>query len=270
MNYAHVLDLLQDVNAEGVTAGHGDLARSIEEASKAFETAAGGRQFYSTLETRYFDGDGKSCLWVGDLLSITTLKFDDDGDGTYEETLDTGDYWLWPDNVRTGYGYRRIDLNPEGDYSAFPTGRRKVQIVGKFGFSEITKAVVGAAQITGTVGTTSGLTITASATVASLLSVGDTFFLGTEEMGPIVSPPTVSILVEARGINGTTAATHSAVDMYQRRFPADIERAVRADAARYLWSSAQGQSFDGTSTFRERWPAISAAMASYTDPAAVF
>lgn len=269
MNYARVHDLLPDLNATGLTVGLDDLARAIAEASNAFRTGTAGRMFHSVQETRYFDGKGLDRLWTNDLISITSLKFDSDGDGTYETTLSATDYWLWPDNVASGYAYRAIDINPNGSYVSFPDGRRRVQIVGKFGYSEIKEAVVGAAAITGTVGTTSGLTVTASATVADLLNVGDTFFLGDEEMGPIVSAPTTSIVVQARGINGTTAATHSGVAMYLRKYPSDIERAVRADAVRYLWSSAQGQAYDGTGTFRERWPAISMAMSSYLDPAGV-
>lgn len=268
MNYARIPDMLPDLSATGITGEDTRVSGAIAEASKAFRTATGGRQIHSTLETRYFDGDGSSRLWVGDLLSITTLKFDDDGDRVYDETLATTDYWLWPDNPESGYGYRRIDLDPYGDYSAFPVGRRTVELTGKWGMTELQVAVVGAAAITGTVATTSGLTITASADVeaSDLVAVGDTFFLGTEELGPVLSVATTDIVVQARGINGTTAATHSTVAMYLRRYPADIERAVRADAARYLYRASQGYPEGG---FREMWPAIAMCASSYLDAAAV-
>lgn len=228
-NYARLFDMLPDLNAAGVT-GTTEVTRidrAIAEASRAFRTGAGGRQMHSTTETRYFDGDGFTYLYTNDLISITTLKFDEDGDGTYEETLTTGDYWLWPDNQPSGYAYRRIDLNPEGDYSAFPVGRRRIQIVGKWGHSEITEAVVGAAAITGTLTDASDLVLTCSATVASLLARGDTLILESEQMGPVLSISTVTVTLQARGINGTTAAAHAAVQVYLRRFPDDVERAVR-------------------------------------------
>lgn len=63
------------------------------------------------------------------------------------------------------------------------------------------------------------------------------------------------------------AAAHSAKQLYIRRYPEDVERAVRADAARYLWRMAQGLPSDGS--FREMWPAIAMVANSYTDPASV-
>lgn len=267
-NYARVLDMIPDLNASGVT-GTTEVTRidrAIAEASRAFRTGAGGRQMHSTTETRYFDGDGFTYLYVNDLISITTLKFDEDGDGTYAETLATTDYWLWPDNRQSGYAARRIDLNPEGDYSSFPVGRRRIQIVGKWGHSEILEAVVGTAAVTGTLADAIDLTLACSETVASLLARGDTLILESEQIGPVLSVATTTVTVQARGINGTTAAAHAAVQVYLRRFPDDVERAVRADAGRYLWSASSG--FEG-STFRDKWPAIADCVASYTDPAAV-
>lgn len=267
MNYARLPDILQDLNAQGVTTEDDRVLGALGEASRAFITGTGGRCFHSTVETRVYDGDGLSRLWVGDLLSITTLKFDDDGDGVYEDTLASTDYYLWPSNAagRTE-PYRRIDINPNGDYSGFPSGRERIQIVGKWGYSEIKNPVIGAAAVTATVATTSGLTITASESVEGIIYPGDTLFLENEEVGPVESVATVSIVVAARGINGTTAATHSGVALYLRRYPADIERAVRADAARYLWRASQGYPEGG---FREMWPAIAMTMYSYQDAAAV-
>lgn len=129
--YARLPDFKRDINARGTSGEDAECVRALAEASRQMQTATGGRQFHSTVETRYFTPDRTSSLYVGDLLSVTTLKFDEDQDGTYEVTLATTDYWLWPDNPQSGFGYRRIDLNPNGDYPAFTLQRRSVQIVGK-------------------------------------------------------------------------------------------------------------------------------------------
>lgn len=264
MNYARVLDLRADLNGTGYNGNDQWLAGAIAEASRQIRTATGGRQFHPTVETRYFDGRGCAQLWVNDLLSITSLKFDEDGDRTYEETLATTDYYLWPDN-RTPY--RRIDIDPNGDYTAFPAGRRSVQIVGTWGYEDRKVALIGSAGVTATVANGTGLTFTCSEGVESLVSVGDTIVVESEDAGDVVSVSATDIVVRERGINGTTAAAHSAKQIYIRRYPEDVERAVRADAARYLWRMAQGLPSDGS--FREMWPAIAMVANSYTDPASV-
>lgn len=96
-----------------------------------------GRRFWATTddETRYYTPESDDILFTGDLLSITTLKTDDDGDRTYENTWTTDDYDLMPDNAALdGRPYTMIEVTPLGDYD-FPLGERKgVQIVGKFGY----------------------------------------------------------------------------------------------------------------------------------------
>lgn len=88
----------------------------LEEASREIDAWAGfpRRHFYSEVATRVFDGDGSAFAEIDDLVSATTIKADDDGDGTYELTLTSGtDYWLTPDNPGAYRPYRGIELNPE-------------------------------------------------------------------------------------------------------------------------------------------------------------
>lgn len=268
MNYARYPDMLPDLNAQGSTSDQVQVLGALGEASQALITGTGGRRFHSTIETRYYDGDGLGRLWVGDLLSITSLKFDD-GTAAFADTLAATDYYFWPSNAAGKIEpYRRIDINPNGDYSAFPNGRERIELVGKFGYSEIKQAVIGAAAVTATVASTTGLTITASADVSALVYPGDSVFIGTEELGDVTSVAGngLTFVVAQRGRNGTTAATHSSAALSLRRYPADVERAVRADAARYLWRASQGYPEGG---FREMWPAIAMTMHSYQDAAAV-
>lgn len=160
---------------------HGTIDLHVAAASKELAVDLN-RDFIPVTATRYFDGPGTTSLWLpmartGDLVSITSIKVDDDGDGVYELTLVANtDYWLWPDNITPK---NRIDLNPEGvQLSAFPSGRRRVEIVGLWSYSNDTKAAGAVA---------SGLAASAAATTfvcsdGSLIDVGDTLLIASEQV----------------------------------------------------------------------------------------
>ncbi len=98
--------------------------------------------FYARTETRYYTPEMTDLLWLpDDLISITTLKTDDDYDGTYETTWTTDDYYLEPRNARVRANeadkqpYRQIRINKNGDYS-FPRVDYGVEIVGSWGYTD--------------------------------------------------------------------------------------------------------------------------------------
>lgn len=101
------------------------------------------RRFFAVTETRYFKPEWADLLFVHDLLSVTTLKTDDDGDRTYEHTWATTDYDLGPDNAALdGKPYTRIDTTPSGNHT-FPVGVRKgVEIAGAWGYATSAPAMV--------------------------------------------------------------------------------------------------------------------------------
>lgn len=111
---------------------------AIEAASRWIDDYTHTR-FFTTVsdETRYYTPQLWGCLFLqDDLLSITTLKTDDDDDGTYETTWTTSDYDLTPINASLeSKPYRAIEVDSNSTLS-FPTGvKNGVQIVGKFGYS---------------------------------------------------------------------------------------------------------------------------------------
>ncbi len=90
------------------------------------------RSFDSVTTTKYFDGTA-SPLCIPDLITLTSLKLDTNGDGVYETTLATSDYILYPLNS-TPKEY--IKLNPNGNYSSFASGiPRGVSITGTWGYA---------------------------------------------------------------------------------------------------------------------------------------
>lgn len=120
------------------------LEALVESVSRAIDDFCG-RRFYAATQTRYYSATSGRRLLVDDLLSVTTLKTDDDGDGTYETTWATKDYHLAPYNAQlesVPEPYWSIEVSESGDYS-FPVGvRRGVEIAGSWGFSATTPDVV--------------------------------------------------------------------------------------------------------------------------------
>ena len=93
------------------------------------------RRFYAAAETRYYTATDTDLLKVYDLLSVTALKTDEDGDRVYENTWANTDYDLLPDNaVLDGEPYTKISLTPYGNYY-FPVGVRKgILLQGTYGY----------------------------------------------------------------------------------------------------------------------------------------
>lgn len=126
------------------TARDTTIEQTITAVSRAIDLL-GPRRFWvnaaDALETRYFTVkkiiDGK--FWLpDDVVSITTLASDNDGDGTYEITWATTDYKLGPPNAALdGWPYNNIRRLPFGLYW-FPEGIEDgLKIIGRFGFPAV-------------------------------------------------------------------------------------------------------------------------------------
>ena len=99
------------------------------------------RYFYknSVDETRYFTPTQRDQCLVGDLLSITTMKTDDNLDRTYATTWVSGtDYDLYPYNSALGSEpYFRVD-RVRNSANSFVKGEPKfVQIAGVWGWPAV-------------------------------------------------------------------------------------------------------------------------------------
>lgn len=105
----------------------------IEAASRWIDGYTG-RQFYATTATRYFTAKTSTRLNVSELLTVTTLKTDEDGDRTYETTWETTDYDLMPFNDPP---YQWIELAPNG-LKTFPLYAKGVEIAGTWGYTATT------------------------------------------------------------------------------------------------------------------------------------
>jgi hypothetical protein len=101
-----------------------------------------GRTFYAeSSTTKYYTAEEGTLLRVDDLVSVTTLQTDEDGDRTYEISWTATDYDLEPFNAALeGKPYTAIWTTPKGIY-AFPTVRKGVKIVGTWGWPAVPKKV---------------------------------------------------------------------------------------------------------------------------------
>lgn len=252
--YARLADVKDDVNISG-TARDAEIVRLIERVSRAVDDYTN-REFYSQVATRYYNVPALAVseLWLwDDLLSVTTLKVDQDGDGVYETTLTTDDYWLWPDNETPKV---RIDLRPDGALGSWPTGRRRVEVAGMFGYSNETELTT----------TTLAEELDASETGVDVadgtaVSAGETIVVDSEQMK--ITAIATNTLTVVRGINGTTAATHSnGVAVYRRRYARPVEEAVTLQVVRFARehqtgaSGQQGGNDIGGYVFGSLYPAI--------------
>lgn len=112
------------------------MLESIIEASSRWIDLYCQRRFYSASETRTFDVMSNEEVFVDDLLSVTSLKTDSDGDGTFETTWTANtNYLLHPYNAALeNKPYTRVLRSENGGYE-FPAGVKKcVQIYGSFGY----------------------------------------------------------------------------------------------------------------------------------------
>jgi len=83
--YASIADI-KGVLGISSTTDDTVLRKITESASRSIDQYTN-RHFGVESATKYFDGVGRT-LWVPDLLSASTFKTDETGDGTYENTLE--------------------------------------------------------------------------------------------------------------------------------------------------------------------------------------
>lgn len=209
---------VQDIkDSLGITSSADDtLLRKIAEAGTKLVESYTGRKFNVELATKYYAGANR--LWVNDLLSVSTLKLDEDANASFEATLTISDYVLFPLN---DYPKTYIEVTGYGDYGTFANGvKRGVEIVGEWGYGDGESS--SAYNLTGkTVSATpvSASNITVAATAD--LAVGQTWLIDNEQY--YITAQAGSIFGVIPAINGTSATTHVASsDIYAFGYPSDI------------------------------------------------
>ncbi len=112
------------------------------------------RNFWQdTAVARQFATTQAFCLALGpfnDLVSITSLKTDQDGDGVFETTWSASDYQLTPQNPANGRPYTHIDSVAGRLYpcmTSFVGRRTRIEVTGTWGWPAVPDTIKQACRI---------------------------------------------------------------------------------------------------------------------------
>ena len=149
MSYASLAEFKASV---GITDSADDTAlQSVLDATDALIDLYTDRKqgFGTASETRYYTAEDYKYVLVDDLVSITSLTTDDDGNGTYETTWTANtDYNLAPGNAALdGWPYNEIDVSVTWPRNFPKNVYRGVKVQGVFGWPAVPAAVKQAALI---------------------------------------------------------------------------------------------------------------------------
>ena len=228
--------------SSGWTADGGAIRRVLEAASTRIDQYAGGGTFGPVTETHYFDigagslidspqyyvtsGHGGIAMTSrlaavvpldGWLISPTTVTAYDDTDRGTSVTLTEGhanDFFLMPYNVSPKTIFK---LN-EDTSNTLDAGQQTLSILGSWGFTADTLSIT-------TMDAGASTTATSvSVGAATNLGPAQTLLVDTEQM--YITAITDNTLTVERGVNGTTAATHSGgATVYVYDYPALVVQA---------------------------------------------
>lgn len=201
-----------------------------------------GQRFQPETATKYFSSDptDRYTLWIPYLLSVTSIKSDNDRDNTYEVTWTDpsgstpGNYTLWPWNT---FPKRRIETDSRSSTAKEFLGfQRDTEVAGVWGYGDGVSATPyadsGADVATGD-WAAAATSVDVASGHGSLLEAGETVLVDTEQI--YITAISTDTLTVVRGVNGTTAATHTAgkaLNVYA--YPSQVSAAVLIQASR-LW-----------------------------------
>jgi hypothetical protein len=224
--YADLVTLKSEayLNIATITDFDTQLRKLLEQSSRLLDKYCG-RFFYCWEGTRYYPGAQKKLFLPDDLLSITSLKLDFDGDGTFEETMAATDYILHPMN---GLPKLWLEINPLGSYRSFAKDVKKgVEITGVFGYGDGESATPysdSGDSVQDNPLSASATTITVSD--ADNFAPGQTIRIESEQCYVTAYDTSTNKLTVKRGVNGTTAASHSqGANIYIYEYPMPIYQA---------------------------------------------
>ncbi|MGD8499060.1 MAG: hypothetical protein PVJ86_00340 [Phycisphaerales bacterium] len=200
-SYCSVKDVKDRLDIQDTTTSDDAMILSIVRAATRYiDQHYGARRFVPETAAKRFDGSGTKTLFIPDLLAVTTLVDDTD-------TWTSSDYLLYPRNAGGTNGpYTYITIDPDGTYSAFTEERDIVVITGRWGSYEET-ATTGATLATAITSTTA---TTISVATGSIIRPGHVLLIDDEQLFVTTrSAGENDTYTVVRGVNGTTAATHT-------------------------------------------------------------
>jgi hypothetical protein len=156
--YVSATQLKATLNMSGETYADADITAACAAASRAIDNICR-RRFYpdsDATQIRYYTPLAPGLVEIDDLITLTTVKVDRDGDGTFEETwTNNSDFVLEPLNAAAdGWPYERLRVHHRTTRGWWPghhhhrgPSDRSVQVTGKFGWTTAPYEVQDAASI---------------------------------------------------------------------------------------------------------------------------
>ena len=136
--YVELEELKSTLQLSGQSYADLDIQQAILAASRAVDELTH-RRFWpdeDANQVRYYTPNGLPTVGIDDLLDLTTLDQDYDGDGTFEQTLtENTDFLLEPLNAAAdGRPWDALRLHPSSAYlwSSYP---RSLKVTGQFGWA---------------------------------------------------------------------------------------------------------------------------------------
>lgn len=221
------------------------IERLIETASRRLDDMCG-RKFYPTIETYTYDIPYDDTIWFGDdLLSVVTFT---NGDAT---AIASTEYNLKPYNAYPKYCLALKDTSSTiltTDSNASSEG--VLDLVAYFGYHEqfATRAWKSAGTIAAAWASTSTLTVTMTSGHTLDTSGGQIIKIDNEIMN-VTSVVGNALIVQARGDNGSTAATHLILAPVYVWTPMKDISMITLEIAKVMYRSRYGENTDVTSTY---------------------
>ena len=160
-DYVTSAALKKTLQLTGETYADDDVAAAISAASRAIDQACGRRFWLDAIDaTRYYERASAVLVVIDDLATVTSIKTDPTGEGVFSEIwTENTDFVFGPQNAAAdGVPYQTIYSLYAGSYVVpdgyttsgkyfLPSGPRRIQVIGKFGWPAVPAQVVTATSI---------------------------------------------------------------------------------------------------------------------------
>ena len=194
------------------------------------------RHFYPRAQTLYFDAPHDHRLIIPDLISIDSIRQDQDGSGSWALAWPEDSYYLEPYNAAPtrpwGGPFTVVSSRHTRPWADTPSRVRSIEIAATWGYRRF--AEDSSTDLNQTSLAATGATVTVDD--GTQFHVGQTILIDDEQM--LVTAISTNNLTVTRGLNGTTASAHDDnSDVLILRWPPAVERAALIQSAR-IWTRA--------------------------------
>ena len=223
--YATLTDLKRRLGITDTTHD-ATLWHLLDVASRIVEGRSG-RNFYVTTGSKRFDVRHRYSVSVDDLIEVSQVVEDWDGDGVYERMRQRKDYVLYPLDSDPaslhGVPYHMLRAKRRAGMRRFPEGAASVQITGRWGYRAHFVSMFGYVSNSGAPVKRASRSIEVDD--ASHMRAGHTVVIDHEQM--FVRQVAASVLTVERGVNGTVATEHPDASILKRLvYPAEVVEAT--------------------------------------------